>query len=135
MAPQQGLAAALAVHGSLQGMAAEWRETVGHELRFASVVHYGPAWLGFVGVPHRLEYTALGGNVNDCFKLQEIASETGAPVIVSKELLEALDPESEQAVQVAAWREGRLEDLVYFELTAEPEAVHGQTDCVHDRQP
>ncbi|MHB8994000.1 MAG: CHASE2 domain-containing protein [Armatimonadota bacterium] len=126
-APQQGLAAALAVRDSLQGMAAQWRETVGHELRFASVVHYGPAWLGFVGVPHRLEYTALGGNVNDCFKLQEIASETGAPVIISKQLLEALDPESELAVQVVRWRQGRLEDLVYFELIPESDAVSDKT--------
>ncbi|MEN6642741.1 MAG: CHASE2 domain-containing protein [Armatimonadia bacterium] len=134
-APQEALATAFAVRDSLADLAPRWRESTGHELHFAVAVHCGPAWLGFVGLPRRLEYTVLGRTVGDCFALQEIAAESGTEIIVSQSLLEAAGSAAATLSGDGRWRQGQRGDLAYQEFFPAPPSVAPSKDSAAKAAP
>jgi class 3 adenylate cyclase len=70
-----------------------------HDLRLNVGAHWGGAlYMGQVVTGGRLEVTALGDEVNECARIQESARD-GA-VLVSKALVERLDPEHSQRVGI-----------------------------------
>jgi class 3 adenylate cyclase len=70
-----------------------------HELRLNVGAHWGGAlYMGQVVTGGRLEVTALGDEVNECARIQESARD-GA-VLVSKALVERLDPEHSKEIGV-----------------------------------
>jgi CHASE2 domain-containing sensor protein/class 3 adenylate cyclase len=116
---EAAVASAFAIRDALALLAPRWQEMVGRELHCATTVHCGPAWLGFVGIPRRMEYTPLGRTVDDCFELQELAADSGAEIVVSKTLLVALETVSDTNWGKGKWRERQRGKLSYWEWIQE----------------
>jgi class 3 adenylate cyclase len=88
-AARQAIAAAQSACRLLTGdVANEWERHSGAPLRFVMAVHYGRAWLGFVGLPRRLEMTALGNIVNTTFELERAAKDRGDVFLASAEAMQ-----------------------------------------------
>ncbi|MBX7057585.1 MAG: adenylate/guanylate cyclase domain-containing protein [Leptospirales bacterium] len=61
-------------------------------LRQGVGLHFGPAIVGNVGVPERLEYTVLGDTVNVASRLQSLCKDLGRDLLLSGEVFSELEP-------------------------------------------
>lgn len=52
-------------------LSAHWKVTQGIDADIGVTLNSGPAFVGFLGPAHKLEYTAVGDTVNICVRLQE----------------------------------------------------------------
>ncbi len=96
----QAVAAARDIAAKLPDRAgAEWAGKVGAPLDFVVAVHSGPAWVGFVGLPGRLEFTAVGDAVNVAFELQVEAKRIGCRILTSAQTAAASG-----MADIAQWR-------------------------------
>ncbi len=85
------LSAARAALEMIQGAPALNRDleaAYGRSISYGVGIHLGPAVVGNVGCPQRMEYTAIGDTVNTAARLQGIAP--GGAVYVSRAVAEAL---------------------------------------------
>lgn len=84
-------AAARAARQMLGAIAAVNRARgVDRPVRFGVGIHTGPAVVGAIGVPQRLDFTAVGDTVNTAARLQELTKEHRSEVIVSRQTAERL---------------------------------------------
>jgi len=88
--PIRALACAAAMLVEIDRWNAE-REEVGEEpIGIGIGVHYGEVLAGNIGDQRRLEYTVLGDTVNVASRLERLTRETGSPLVVSDDLVEAV---------------------------------------------
>ena len=66
----------------------ELEEKFGRTVSFGVGVHYGPAVVGNIGAPNRMDYTAIGDTVNTAARLE--ANAPGGCIYVSHTVAEAL---------------------------------------------
>ncbi|MDD7176503.1 MAG: adenylate/guanylate cyclase domain-containing protein [bacterium] len=66
----------------------ELEEKFGRTVSFGVGVHYGPAVVGNIGAPNRMDYTAIGDTVNTAARLE--ANAPGGCIYVSHAVAEAL---------------------------------------------
>lgn len=76
------------VEGSKQ-LSEELLEQYGRTVSFGVGVHYGPAVVGNIGAPNRMDYTAIGDTVNTSARLE--ANAPGGKILVSRVVADALD--------------------------------------------
>lgn len=67
----------------------ELQEKFGRTVSFGIGVHYGPAVVGNIGAPNRMDYTAIGDTVNTAARLE--ANAPGGCIYVSRTVAEALE--------------------------------------------
>ena len=67
----------------------ELEEKYGRTVSFGVGVHYGPAIVGNIGAPNRMDYTAIGDTVNTAARLE--ANAPGGCIYVSREVADALE--------------------------------------------
>jgi adenylate cyclase len=67
----------------LEAFNQEQRERGGPQLAIGIGLHYGPAFLGYVGSKDRNEYSAIGDTVNTSARLEGLTKDSGYPLIVS----------------------------------------------------
>lgn len=67
----------------------ELEEKFGRTVSFGIGVHYGPAVVGNIGAPNRMDYTAIGDTVNTAARLE--ANAPGGCIYVSHAVAEALE--------------------------------------------
>ena len=108
-------------------------------------IHYGPAVVGNVGDERRLEFTAIGDTVNVASRLERQTREKRSPLLVSEDLMRAVQLDSDLPPEALAEFErdeevelpGRRGALAIWhwrspeaprvERTAAPEAPEGNT--------
>ncbi len=81
------LAAMDMVEGS-RALGAELQERFGRSVSFGVGVHYGPAVVGNIGAPMRMDYTAIGDTVNTASRLESNAP--SGTVYISRVVADAL---------------------------------------------
>lgn len=75
------------VRGS-EKLSGELRERFGRTVSFGVGVHVGPAVVGNIGAPSRMDYTAIGDTVNTAARLE--ANAPGGKILVSRAVADAL---------------------------------------------
>ncbi len=71
----------------------ELQRTFGRTVAFGVGVHYGPAVVGNIGAPRRMDYTAIGDTVNTASRLESNAP--GGTVYISRVVADALGERAE----------------------------------------
>ena len=71
----------------------ELLRTFGRTVAFGVGVHYGPAVVGNIGAPRRMDYTAIGDTVNTASRLESNAP--GGTVYISRVVADALGERAE----------------------------------------
>lgn len=66
----------------------ELMKKYGRTVSFGIGVHYGPAVVGNIGAPQRLDYTAIGDTVNTASRLESNAK--GSTVLISRAVADEL---------------------------------------------
>ena len=66
----------------------ELLERYGRTVSFGVGVHYGPAVVGNIGAPKRMDYTAIGDTVNTASRLESNAP--GGTIYISRAVADAL---------------------------------------------
>jgi adenylate cyclase len=54
-------------------------------------IHYGPAIVGNIGAPFRMDYTCIGDTVNTASRIEHLTREVDAEIIVSEEIVSRTD--------------------------------------------
>lgn len=76
------------VEGS-KALSEELTERYGRAVSFGIGVHYGPAVVGSIGAPHRMDYTAIGDTVNTTARLE--ANAPPGKLYISRVVADALE--------------------------------------------
>lgn len=62
-------------------------EELGLDLDSGIGIHYGPAIVGNIGAPFRMDYTCIGDTVNTASRIEHLTREIEAEIIVSEEIV------------------------------------------------
>ncbi|MCX7653660.1 MAG: adenylate/guanylate cyclase domain-containing protein [Fervidobacterium sp.] len=54
-------------------------------------IHYGPAIVGNIGAPFRMDYTCIGDTVNTASRIEHLTREVDAEIIVSEDVMKRTD--------------------------------------------
>ncbi len=66
----------------------EIEDRYGEKIDFGISIHYGPAVVGNIGAPMRMDYTAIGDTVNTALRLE--ANAPGGKVLISEDVMQML---------------------------------------------
>lgn len=79
----------------VHAMSDRWRELDAPQFRIGVGIHTGPAVVGTVGSPRRLDYTAIGDTVNTASRIESGNKEVASEILISQATFLAL-PHEEQ---------------------------------------
>jgi adenylate cyclase len=90
--PQEACARALAAaHEARRRLEASLSDKAGEpELDFGISLHLGQVIYGNVGVPERLQFTVVGGAVNEVVRVQDLTKQLGCPVLATATFADAV---------------------------------------------
>jgi adenylate cyclase len=80
---EHALQTAIEMQRELRVLAKKW-EAEGIKLRIGVGINSGPAVVGNIGSPVRMEYTAIGDTVNLASRLESATKECGAEILISE---------------------------------------------------
>jgi PAS domain S-box-containing protein len=84
-------------------------------LSFGAGIHFGEAVLGLIGTEKRLEYTAIGDNVNVAKRIQENSGKN--QILISKEAYERVINDVNVVAHVEMSLKGKTHPIDVFEVT------------------
>ena len=77
----QACRAALEMMKGADSLGEELEKQFGRQISFGIGIHYGPAVVGNIGAPMRMDYTAIGDTVNTAARLE--ANAPGGTILIS----------------------------------------------------
>lgn len=83
-------------------------------VRIGVGIHTGPAVVGTIGSPRRMEYTAIGDTVNTTARIEGMTKEAGHPLLISSGTWEALAGAFEARALEPREVRGRREKIVLY---------------------
>ncbi len=101
----RAVVAASEVLRRVHAMADRWQELGADDFRVGVGIHTGPAVVGTVGSPHRLDYTAIGDTVNSAARIESANKELNTESLISEATFFAL-PKPDQE-RIAAFGQPR----------------------------
>ena len=84
----QACRAALEMMKGAESLSAGLEARLGRKVSLGIGIHYGPAVVGNIGAPMRMDYTAIGDTVNTAARLE--ANAPGGTILISEAVREAL---------------------------------------------
>ncbi len=124
--PQQAIKAGLAMLEANCRLCDRWREAGLGELKIGVGINTGPAIVGNIGSPERMDYTVIGGAVNLASRLESMSKTLGSPIVVGED--------TAAAVGADFLTENGLSFLENCEVRgiAKPVAVYGRRNPVKE---
>jgi adenylate cyclase len=89
------VACALAMGSALERLNATWDQASGPRLANGIGIASGPAVVGQIGSPKRMEFTVIGDTVNRAARLESLTRQLGAPVLMDRPTAERLAESSQ----------------------------------------
>ena len=80
---QRAVRTALEMRDRLGDLEGKWRERTSESLRIGIALNTGPALVGNIGSPQKMEYTVIGDVVNLASRLQDLTKEYGVSILIS----------------------------------------------------
>jgi adenylate cyclase len=113
----QAISAAVAIRRGIDRLNADLRSELDHPLRVAMSVHLGPAVVGEMGYGHAVSLTAVGDTINVASRLEGLAKERDADLVVSEPVAQALEADWPAFETEAVPVRGRRDPVRVFVVT------------------
>ena len=111
----QACKAALEMMKGADSLGEELEKQFGRSISFGIGIHYGPAVVGNIGAPMRMDYTAIGDTVNTAARLE--ANAPGGAIFISETVREALGDRARTSVpETEITLKGKNEKIGIFVL-------------------
>ena len=85
--------AAIDMVTNAKGLEETLKQKYGRAVSFGIGINWGPAVVGNIGAPKRMDYTAIGDTVNTAARLEEIAP--GGTILISRAVADELGARAE----------------------------------------
>jgi len=110
------IAAGRAMLGSLDRLDATLAGFGFAPVRIGVGINTGPAVVGTIGSPRRMEYTAIGDTVNTAARIESLTKELGAPLLISASTYDAADPAPSGKRLAPVPVRGRSSEIVLYSV-------------------
>jgi adenylate cyclase len=114
--------AAVAMVSAVHARQEHWEQLGAPRFRIGVGIHTGPAIVGTVGSPNRLDYSAIGDTVNTGARIESANKELGTEILISAQTLAQCAPAGEAFEQLIGpprdlTVKGKVEPLVVHEVS------------------
>lgn len=110
----ESIAAGRAMLRSLDSLNTRLAQHGFEPVRIGVGINTGPAVVGTIGSPRRMEYTAIGDTVNTASRIESLTKELGHPLLVSAATWEAADPKPGGTRLAPVVIRGRSAEMVLY---------------------
>ena len=116
--------AAVAMVSAVHARQEHWERLGAPRFRIGVGIHTGPAIVGTVGSPNRLDYSAIGDTVNTGARIESANKELGTEILISAQTLAQCAPAGDALDQLIGpprdlTVKGKIEPLVVHEVSLE----------------
>lgn len=110
----EAIAAGRAMVSGLDGLNAKLTNEGFEPVKIGVGIHTGPAVVGTIGSPLRMEYTAIGDTVNTASRIESLTKELGHPLLVSDSAWKAASPKPAGEKLAPVEIRGRSAEMVLY---------------------